>query len=96
MPEFLDTIQPRKTAIQTTKENIENEFVVTNVTTPVTTSVVTFVATKNDIKKTEFAKQLTIRIVDSKKIKIDKLAKKFNTTRQNIINQSLDEFLGKF
>jgi hypothetical protein len=120
MSDFINSLKPRKSALQANKETLENTNESTVVNTSSDTSVTTKEIAKNvltnvntidntkvitdnntnvttnklklSLKAKEKAELITIRIVKSRKDKIDKLAKKFNTTRQEIINKAFDFF----
>ena len=75
---FTTQINPIKDLISALGESID-------VTTDVTTTKY-----KLKLKTKEKAELITIRIIKSNKEKLDKLAKKHSTTRQEIINEAFN------
>ena len=106
MSDFINSIQPRKSAIEKNRELLEEqekEYILnTNVatkkltndptvsTTNITTKVVTNVIKKIKIKPKQIQKLLTIRITPERLEKVTKLAEKHKTTRQEIFNNAID------
>ena len=91
---FATQINPSEDLISTVSESINvttdsNINVATDVTTNSNTSVTTF-RFKLKLKPKEKAELITIRITKSNKEKIDKLARKHSTTRQEIINEAFN------
>ena len=115
MSDYINSIPTRTKALNTNKELLNKNNVVTNITTNDTTDIVTSIVTddttniatnsitgvviKNPttqdmrIKKKEKSVLLTIRISESRKLKIDKIAKKNEATRQEIMNIAMDKII---
>lgn len=92
MTDFINSVQPRKNALQANQTTLSNTIVTTDVTTKNITNVATKSKYKLNLKPKEKAELITIRIIKSRKDKIDKIAKKYGTTRQAIVNKAFDFF----
>ena len=87
---FATQINPSEDLISALSESI---IVTTDSNTDVTTDSNTTVTTtkyKLKLKPKEKAELITIRIIKSNKEKLDKLARKHSTTRQEIINEAFN------